>query len=55
MDETVSDADRDQEMLKKTPVDQVDGAVHSDTVAEASNNNPESPVVEEQTAARRNK
>ena len=52
MDETVSDADRDQEMLKKTPVDQVDGAVHSDTVAEASNNNPESP---EQTAVRRNK
>ena len=40
---------------KKTPVDQVDGAVHPDTVAEASNNNPESPVVEEQTAVGRNK
>ena len=33
----------------------VDGAVHSDAVAEASNNNPESPVVEKQTAMRRNK
>ena len=39
----------------KSTLDQVDGAVHSDTVAEASNNNPESPVVEEQTAVRRNK
>ena len=50
VEETVSDADRDQEMLMKTHGDQVDDAVHPNTVAEASNNNPESPVIEEQTA-----
>ena len=47
MDETASDAERDQEMLMKTHGDQVDDAVHPNTVAEASNNNPESTVIEE--------